>query len=241
VAGNLRLVIAESNRWRRACRSESEMEELMQFGAIGLVRAAEKYDPTTGYKFSTYAHWWIRQAMGRAAPNISALVYIPSSARDRYAGLTRLIADYEAEHGVRPSIELLSDVTGLSPSKIRESAVIGHMRLIGSLDATARSDEDSSTLGELIAPDQPDLLDTLADQDLQSKRVELLNELVEQLDDKDRETIRDQLAGVPVSEASRQQNLSRARIGQLRLRARQRMCAAAEHVSPHWRELLIAA
>jgi RNA polymerase sigma factor (sigma-70 family) len=243
VAGNLRLVITESSRWRRACQSDEEMMELMQLGAIGLVRAAEKYDPTTGYKFSTYAHWWIRQAMGRSAPNISSVIYVPPCAQDRFQKLSRLIASYEASHnGVRPPIEYLMQETGLSKAQIEDAVVIGRARLVSSLDATVQNsgDGEASALGELVASSQATPMDELTAADHDERRSALVADLIAALPEADQVIVKDQLAGVTVNQVALEAGRSRARIGQLRQRAAARLRKSAEHVAPQLQELIAA-
>lgn len=82
---NLRLVIAVAKRYRNSInRSSMSFGDILQEGVIGLQRAAEKYDPECGYKMSTYAYWWIRQAITRAIEAKSGIIHISSTAKRKY-------------------------------------------------------------------------------------------------------------------------------------------------------------
>ncbi|MCA1674042.1 MAG: sigma-70 family RNA polymerase sigma factor [Actinobacteria bacterium] len=100
VRGNLRLVVSIATRHRP---SGLPLEDLIQEGNLGLIKAVERFDHQRGFKFSTYAAWWIRQTMSRAATDTGRSVRLPAHVCDQLSGLRAAVADFEARHGRSPS------------------------------------------------------------------------------------------------------------------------------------------
>ena len=121
--------------------------DLVQEGNIGLIKAAKKFDKNQGYRFSTYAWYWIRQSMVRAIEEKGRLIRLPSylsAIRDR---IHRAQREFEVLNGKKPTIEELSKLSGLPIEKIEKALPYGYEHI--SLDMPVGEDKES-TLGELI-------------------------------------------------------------------------------------------
>lgn len=146
---NLRLAVSIAKKYTRVCKL-NELDDLVQFAAIGLQNAAAKFDPERGYKFSTYATKWIRQAVGRGIYNTDNAVYVPERLQQHWLNLGRHAAAFVQEHGKAPTEAELLDGAEISPDRYREINAV--MRGAVSLDAKVR--EDGATLGELLVSDE---------------------------------------------------------------------------------------
>ena len=123
VQANLRLVVALA---RRFAGTGAPLGDLVQEGNLGLLRAADGFDPDQGCKFSTYATWWVRQALSRAVNEHSRLIRVPSALLDERNRLVRLRAELWAEQGAAPDLEGLAMHTGHSVDRIRSLLALRH-------------------------------------------------------------------------------------------------------------------
>ena len=171
VAANLRLVL----HWARRYQDRGvEMVDLVQEGTFGLLRAVEKFDWERGFKFSTYATWWIRQALQRAVQQHGRTIRIPLEVGEQLQRLEATSAELTSLFGRKPTDDELTEATGMSKAERRN--LEGLAGVTASLDQPASSDS-STTLGDLVAPSNDDWVSTveqgMLDEQLRSALVQL--------------------------------------------------------------------
>ena len=165
ITGNLRLVGHVAQRAQHGSGKALALEDALQVGAIGLQRAAEKFDPARGYKFSTYAFWWIRQAISREAEVSGRTIRLPSGFASQVGRLEGVRERLAGELGRMPSTAELAAEVGLSAEQLQEFSRRGQSCL--SLDVHYGADGDSSSsLVDIVAsqatPDDPQRAELLA-------------------------------------------------------------------------------
>jgi RNA polymerase primary sigma factor len=147
INSNLRLVVANAKRYQTQGLS---LLDLIQEGVLGLIRAAEKFDWRKGFKFSTYATYWIRQALQRAIDARARAIRIPTTMAQLERKVARAEREFEAAHGQVPSDEELAAAADVDPDEIdrlREAP-----RAVTSLERPV-GEEGDTTLGELLPGD----------------------------------------------------------------------------------------
>ncbi|WP_431931452.1 sigma-70 family RNA polymerase sigma factor [Nonomuraea jabiensis] len=147
IVNNCRLVYDVAKRFISQS-GDLDLDDLVQEGMRGLNRAAEKYDPSLGYKFSTYATWWIRQSISRAIADTGTTVRLPVHVWEQWRQIVRYRRDFETRNGRLPSLVEVSEALGKDPGTVK--AITDFASPLVHLDAVVAEDPDGVTLGSLL-------------------------------------------------------------------------------------------
>ena len=215
---NLRFVVSVAKQYQNQGLS---LPDLINEGNLGLIRAAQKFDETRGFKFISYAVWWIRQSILQALAEQSRIVRLPLNQVGSLNKITKEMARFEQEHERRPSTEELAERLDMPADKITDTIQVSGRHI--SVDAPFVEGEDNSLLDVLNNDDSP-MADARLNQESLSKEVD---RALKQLYDRERDILK-MFFGIGCQEMTLEEigakfDLTRERVRQIKEKAIRRL------------------
>ena len=218
VRANLRFVVSVAKQYQNQGLS---LNDLVNEGNIGLVKAAQKFDETRGFKFISYAVWWIRQSILQAISEQSRIVRMPLNQVGFQSKLSKAIVNFEQENERRPSVQELADILETDEEKVREALGTNGKKV--SVDAPFQ-DEESGSLIDIMTDETAPTTDNKMERESLSKD---LDAALGTLSDRERQVLK-MLFGIGCNEMTADEgantlSLTRERVRQIKERALNRL------------------
>ena len=215
---NLRFVVSVAKQYQNQGLS---LPDLINEGNVGLIKAAEKFDETRGFKFISYAVWWIRQSILQAIAEQSRIVRLPLNQVGSVNKINRELNKFEQEHERRPSVDEIADRIDLPEEKVEEAMKANNRHV--SMDAPFVDGEDNSLLDVLADNDMPMADKALVQESLRKE----IDRAIELLNDREQKVVRAFFGiGSPemtLEEIGEKYNLTRERVRQIKEKAIRRL------------------
>lgn len=171
---NLRFVVSVAKQYQNQGMS---LPDLINEGNVGLIKAAEKFDETRGFKFISYAVWWIRQSILQAIAEQSRIVRLPLNQVGHVNKITRLLSDFEQKYERWPTVHEISDILDLSEDKVYEALSANNRQV--SMDAPVADGEGNCMMDYMVNEDSPTADGMLVNESLKNEISRTLNTLEE--------------------------------------------------------------